>query len=75
MYVEILLYPEKQTVRCALWVGGINGPYFFKNDAGLNVTVNDARYRAMTSDFFILQLYNHDVQELWFQQEGAQLVP
>ncbi|GFV05223.1 uncharacterized protein TNCV_224361 [Trichonephila clavipes] len=47
VYVETPLHPEKLTVRCALWVGGIIGPYFFKNDEGHNVTVNGDRYRAM----------------------------
>ncbi|GFX26543.1 uncharacterized protein TNCV_4535551 [Trichonephila clavipes] len=36
-----------------------------------NVTVNGDRYRAMITDFFIPELNNHDVQELWFQQDGA----
>ncbi|GFW41843.1 uncharacterized protein TNCV_5531 [Trichonephila clavipes] len=40
VYVETPLHPEKLTVWCALWAGGIIGP-------------------------------NHDVQELWFQQDGA----
>ncbi|GFV41717.1 transposable element Tc3 transposase [Trichonephila clavipes] len=44
---------------------------FFKNDEGHNVTVNGDRYRAMITNFFILELNNHDVQELWFQQDGA----
>ncbi|GFX44860.1 DUF4817 domain-containing protein [Trichonephila clavipes] len=44
VYVETPLHPEKLTVWCALWAGGIIGPYFFKNDEGHNVTVNgDAR--------------------------------
>ncbi|GFY35768.1 uncharacterized protein TNCV_4841451 [Trichonephila clavipes] len=36
-----------------------------------NVTVNGDRYRAMITNFFIPELSNHDVQELWFQQDGA----
>ncbi|GFY16574.1 uncharacterized protein TNCV_736011 [Trichonephila clavipes] len=44
---------------------------FFKNDEGHNVTVNGDRYRAMITNFFIPELSNHDVQELWFQQDGA----
>ncbi|GFU64438.1 putative transposable element [Trichonephila clavipes] len=40
VYVETPLHPEKLTVWCALWAGGIIGPYFFKSDEGLNVTVN-----------------------------------
>ncbi|GFV32217.1 uncharacterized protein TNCV_1675051 [Trichonephila clavipes] len=68
---------KKLTVWCALWAGGIIGLYF-KNDEGHNVTVNGDRYRAMITNFFIPELNNQDVQELWFQQDGAtcpQLVP
>ncbi|GFY17726.1 putative transposable element [Trichonephila clavipes] len=68
VYVETPLHPEKLTVWCALWAGGIIGPYFFKNDEGHNVTVNGDRYRAMINNFFIPELNNHD---LWFQQEGS----
>ncbi|GFU88544.1 uncharacterized protein TNCV_4442211 [Trichonephila clavipes] len=71
VYVETSLHPEKLTVWCALWAGGIIGPYFFKNDEGHNVTVNGDRYRAMITNFLIPELNNHDVQELWFQQEGV----
>ncbi|GFU07677.1 hypothetical protein TNCV_826601 [Trichonephila clavipes] len=35
------------------------------------VTVNGDRYRAMITNFFIPELNNHDVQELWFQQDDA----
>ncbi|GFX14644.1 DUF4817 domain-containing protein [Trichonephila clavipes] len=70
VYVETPLHPEKLTVWCTLWAGGIIGPYF-KNDEGHNVTVNGDRYRAMITNFFIPELNNHDVQELRFQQDGA----
>ncbi|GFW89099.1 hypothetical protein TNCV_2685331 [Trichonephila clavipes] len=66
VYVETPLHPEKLTVWCALWAGGIIGPNFFKNDEGHNITVNGDRYRAMITNFFIPELNNHDVQELWF---------
>ncbi|GFU04428.1 transposable element Tc3 transposase [Trichonephila clavipes] len=71
VYVETPLHPEKLTVWCALLAGGIIGPYSFKNDEGHNVTVNGDRYRAMITNFFIPELNNHDVQELWFQHDGA----
>ncbi|GFV08174.1 transposable element Tc3 transposase [Trichonephila clavipes] len=71
VYVETPLHPEKLTVWCALLAGGIIGPYVFKIDEGHNVTVNGDRYRTMFTNFFIPQLNNHDVQELWFQQDGA----
>ncbi|GFU79397.1 uncharacterized protein TNCV_871681 [Trichonephila clavipes] len=68
VYVETPLHREKLTVWCALWAGGI---LLFKNDEGHNVTVNGDRYRAMITNFFIPELNNHDVQELWVQQDGA----
>ncbi|GFT05056.1 transposon Tf2-9 polyprotein [Trichonephila clavipes] len=35
------------------------------------VHINGDRYRATITNFFIPELNNHDVQELWFQQDGA----
>ncbi|GFT23599.1 hypothetical protein TNCV_3510911 [Trichonephila clavipes] len=54
VYVETPLHPEKLTVWCALWAGGIIGPYHLKNDEGHNVTVNGDRYRAMITNFSFL---------------------
>ncbi|GFV03513.1 RNase H domain-containing protein [Trichonephila clavipes] len=71
VYIKTPLHPEKLTVWRALWAGGIIDPYYFKNDEGHNVTVNGDRYRAMITNFFTPDLNNHDVQELWFQQDGA----
>ncbi|GFV67631.1 DUF4817 domain-containing protein [Trichonephila clavipes] len=62
VYVETPLHPETLAVWCALWAGGIIGPYFFKNDEGHN---------TMITIFFIPELNNHDLQELWFRQDGA----
>ncbi|GFT05669.1 uncharacterized protein TNCV_1045271 [Trichonephila clavipes] len=70
VYVETPLHPEKLTVWCALYAGGIIGPYF-KSDEGHKVAVNGDRYRAMITKFFIPVFNNHDVQELWFQQDGG----
>ncbi|GFW88535.1 transposable element Tcb2 transposase [Trichonephila clavipes] len=56
--------------RCESIIAGLVES-FFKNDEGHNVTVNGDRYRAMITNFFIPELNNHDVQELWFQQDGA----
>ncbi|GFV58299.1 DUF4817 domain-containing protein [Trichonephila clavipes] len=36
----------------------------------LLTSVNGDRYRAMITNFFIPELNNHDVQELWFEQDG-----
>ncbi|GFW28239.1 uncharacterized protein TNCV_4639071 [Trichonephila clavipes] len=61
-------YIQKNSLFGALY--GL-ADHFFKNDEGHNVTVNGDRYRAMITNFFIPELNNHDVQELWFQQDGA----
>ncbi|GFW72054.1 transposable element Tc3 transposase [Trichonephila clavipes] len=66
VYIETPLHPEKLTGALYGLVESI-----FKNDEGHNVTVNGDRYRAMITNFFIPELNNHDVQELWFQQDGA----
>ncbi|GFU60068.1 putative DD41D transposase [Trichonephila clavipes] len=66
VYVETPLHLEKLTGALYWLVES-----FFKNDEGHNVTVNGDRYRAMITNFFIPELNNHDVQELWFQQDGA----
>ncbi|GFS74922.1 uncharacterized protein TNCV_1395961 [Trichonephila clavipes] len=70
VYVETALHPEKLTVWCALWAGGIIGPYFFKNDEGHNVTVNAAR-GLLTTDHVIL---NHG-QVTWMTPELAPFSP
>ncbi|GFU34801.1 putative transposable element [Trichonephila clavipes] len=64
-------YIQKTDCLVRLWAGGIIGLYFFKNDEGHSVTVNGDWYRAMITNFFIPELNNHGVQELWFQQDGA----
>lgn len=54
----------KVTVWCALWASGIIGLYFFKNDAGQNVTVNGDNYRVKNTDFFVHQLNDIDLEKL-----------
>lgn len=50
--VERPLHPPKVTVWCALWAGGVIGPYFFEDGQGRTVTVNSQRYGSMITDFF-----------------------
>lgn len=69
--LETPLHPEKCTVWCGLYAGGIIGPYFFKNDAGQRVTVNGDRYRAMIVDYLFPNMRDIDAEEMWFQQDGA----
>ncbi|GFW05780.1 transposable element Tc3 transposase [Trichonephila clavipes] len=50
VYVETPLHPEKLTVWCALWAGGI----LLQNDEGRNVTVNGDRSCDLTPlDYFM----------------------
>ena len=65
------MHPEKLTVWCGLWSGGIIGPFFFKNDAGATVTVNGIRYRAMINQFLFPIIDDMDTDDIWFQQDGA----
>ncbi|GFV95304.1 hypothetical protein TNCV_4586791 [Trichonephila clavipes] len=48
-------------------------PHIFINTLINSMTArfNGDRYRAMITNFFIPEWNNHDVQELWFQQDGA----
>lgn len=70
-FVQKPLHPEKLTVWCALWAGGIIGPYVFRDDEGHNVTVNGDRYRAMINNFLVPQLQGIEIADKWFQQDGA----
>lgn len=65
-FQQLSLHPQKCTVWC-----GIVGPYFFKNEAGQNVTVNGDRYRTMITDYLLPEIEARGLNELWFQQDGA----
>ncbi|XP_018375528.1 PREDICTED: uncharacterized protein LOC108769183 [Trachymyrmex cornetzi] len=69
--VERPMHPPRVTVWCGFWSGGIIGPFFFENDAGNAVTVNGERYRAMLTNFLWPQIDTMNVDDLWFQQDGA----
>lgn len=69
--VERPLHPPRVTVWCALWSGGVIGPYFFENDKGETVTVNSERYGRMITEYFWPAIEDKDVDDMWFQQDGA----
>lgn len=71
IFEEKQMHPQRLTVWCGLWHGGIIGPYFFRNEAGVSVTVNGERYRTMLTEFLWPELDNIDISEMWFQQDGA----
>ncbi|KYN44295.1 hypothetical protein ALC56_01266 [Trachymyrmex septentrionalis] len=59
------MHPQRVTVWCGFWAGGIIGPYFFENEAGQAVTVTGARYRYMITQFFLPKLDDIDVANMW----------
>ena len=68
---ESSLHAEKITVWCGLWAGGVIGPYFLRDDQDRQVTMNGHRYRSMITEYFWPQLDDLDLENMWFQQEGA----
>lgn len=62
---------NKKTVWCAFWSRGVIGPSSFKNGNGRAVTVNGERYRTMSADYFWDQIEGIDVDNVYFQQDGA----
>lgn len=48
----------------------IVGPYFFE-EGNRAITVNSRRYKAMIQNFFAPALAELNVQNAWFQQDGA----
>lgn len=65
------MHPEKVTVWCGFWAGGVIGPYFFENDIGKAITVTGERYRSMITNFLWPELDDMDTNNMWFQQDGA----
>ena len=46
-------------------------PYFFRDDEDRHVTVNGNRYRSMITEYFWPRLDDMDLENMWFQQDGA----
>ena len=71
MIIKKPLYPQRITVWCGFCAGGIIGPYFFENEAGAAVSVNGLRYRTIINEFLWPELEDMDVDDVYFQQDGA----
>lgn len=56
-------------VRCSRWRS--HRAIFFENAAGQTTTVDGARYRAMLTEFFLPQLNELELEDMWFQQDGT----
>ena len=66
MIIEKPLYPQRVTIWCGFWAGGIIGSYFSENEAGAAVSVNGLRYRTMINEFLWPDLENMDVNDVLF---------
>ena len=65
------LYPQRVTLWCGFWAGGIMGPYLFEIEAEVAISVNGLNYRAMINAFLWPELEDMDVDDVSFQQDGA----
>jgi len=72
----------RSTLKVTMWVAigwyGIIGPYFFEDEHGHTVTVNQENYRAMIKDYYLPELRVLArrrnmvlMSSQWFQQDGA----
>ena len=69
--IEKPLYPQRVTVWCGFWAGGNIEHKFFENESGATVTVNGLRYRTMINEFLWPESEDMDVDDVYFQQDGA----
>ena len=65
------MHPQRETIWCGFWSGGIIGPFFFEKEQGAAIIVNGERYRAMLNEFLLLKFEEEDTDDIWFQQDGA----
>ena len=68
---ESSLHSDKITVWCGLWAGGVGWPYFLRDDQDRHVTVNGNRYLSLITEYFLPQLDDMDLKDMWFQQDGT----
>ena len=71
MIIEKSLYLQRVTIWCGFRAGGIIGPYLFENEARSAVLVNGLRYRTMINELLWPELEDMDVDNVYFQQDGA----
>lgn len=65
------LHDQKCVVWCGVSANKVIGPYFYEDSRGQAETVNGERYRSMLRDFLKPQLEENEMEDIWFQQDGA----
>jgi len=53
------MHPQRVTVWCGFWSGGIIGPFFFENEQG---AVNG--YHAMLNEFLLPKFEEEDTDDI-----------
>ena len=71
VYIKKSKHPKRVTVWCGLWSRDIIGPFFFENEQEEAVTVNGDRYRIILNEFLFKKIEEEDIDNIWFQQDGA----
>ena len=56
---------------CVLFLKIALSTIFVENEQGEVVTVNGDRYRAMLNEFLFTKIEEEDIDNNWFQQDGA----
>ena len=69
--IEKPMHPQRVIVWCEFWYGDIIGPFFFENEQGAAVMANGERYSAMLNEFLLSKIEEDDMDDIWFQQDGA----
>ena len=57
------MHPQRVSVCCTFWYGGIIGPFFSENEQGAAVTVNGERYRALA---LFPKIEENNMDDIWF---------
>ena len=65
------MHPQRVTVWCRFWNGGIIGLFCFENKQEAAVTANSERYRTMLNEFLFPKIEEDDMDDIWFQQGGV----
>ena len=65
------MHPQKVTVWCAIHAKNVIRPYFFESKNGQTTTVTGENYRQMIRDFLMPQIEEQNLDNMWFQQDGA----
>lgn len=54
------MHPNRVTVWCGFWSGRVIGPYFFQDDNGNAMTMNEKCYQDVVMNFSWLALHDID---------------